>query len=135
MAKVHVLMQEAFQFRYSMTSAYRPKPPAVVEKRRAGDCKDKALWLAKRMNDPGIRYVIGKEFKGQRLNHAWLLWRHNNQWWVLDPARTDIPLRDAGARSLWHIPHYVYTREGSYRYGTSNLEAFGASIHNRRASR
>lgn len=134
MAKVRGLMQQAFRFRYLMTSAYRPAPPAVVEKRRAGDCKDKALWLADRMNDPDIRYIIGKESQGRSLKHAWLLWRCGNEWWVLDPASTDVP-QALGFGSKQHVPYYAYTREGAFRYRTPVLKTTWTGAHVQRGGR
>src|SRR4051812_6144731 len=51
MARVKQLMREGRRFRYTFDDPYTAAYPAETAATRAGDCKDKALWLADRLND------------------------------------------------------------------------------------
>src|SRR5689334_12298243 len=59
MARVKQLMREGRRFRYTFDDPYTAAYPAETEAMRAGDCKDKALWLADRINDDNVRFVVG----------------------------------------------------------------------------
>src|SRR5471030_2018851 len=71
MDRVRQLMREGRRFRYSFTSPYTPASPQDTAARHAGDCKDKALWLADQINDPSVRFVIGKARSSSKISHAW----------------------------------------------------------------
>ena len=82
-AQVCALMQEGGAFRYDGTYHLNPQSPAVTEARRAGDCKDLALWLASKMNDSSVMFVEG-HFDLSPTHHAWLEWYGSGQLWILD---------------------------------------------------
>jgi hypothetical protein len=87
------LMKQAHRFRYRMKHPYRAAPPEETDSSREGDCKDKSLWLAWRMNDQSIRYVFGRARPTSDELHAWLLWKYDSHWWVLDCTNRDRPIR------------------------------------------
>ena len=82
-ARVCELMKEGGAFRYDGTYHLNPRPPAVTEARRAGDCKDLALWLASKLNDSSVMFVEG-HFDLSPSHHAWLEWFGDGQLWILD---------------------------------------------------
>jgi len=110
------LLKKGYGFRYVYETPYVAPTPAQTEARGAGDCKAKTLWLADRMNDPSVRYVIGKARADSTISHAWLMWRYNDQWWVLDPTNSPnpIPANQVGAGE--YTITYSYARDGSYRH-------------------
>jgi len=87
------LMRRGRQFRYRMHHPYRACPPEVTESLREGCCKDKSLWLASRMNDGSVRYVIGRAHRSSNGLHAWLHWQSGGRTWVLDCTNHSSPLR------------------------------------------
>jgi hypothetical protein len=91
--RVCELMRKGRSFRYQMRDPYRVSRPEVTEARRSGCCKDKSLWLASRINDDSIRYVIGRARSNSRGLHAWLVWESGGQFWVLDCTNYRTPLR------------------------------------------
>ena len=82
-AQVCELMKEGGKFRYDGTDHLIPQSPAVTEARRAGDCKDLALWLASKLNDSSVMFVEG-HFDLSPSHHAWLEWFGDGQLWILD---------------------------------------------------
>lgn len=91
--RVCELMRRGRQFRYRMHHPYRACPPEVTEALREGCCKDKSLWLASRMDDDSIRYVIGRARRSSNGLHAWLHWQSGGRTWVLDCTNHSRPLR------------------------------------------
>ena len=84
--------------------------------KRAGDCKAKSLWLAHEMNDPSVRYVIGKARRSSKISHAWLMWQNEGQWWILDPTNNPKPIPAASVSRDEYLVFYSYDRKGSYRH-------------------
>ncbi|MDP9292685.1 MAG: hypothetical protein M3O82_10030 [Verrucomicrobiota bacterium] len=105
-AKVTALMKRAHLIRYGQTT---------------GDCKTKSLWLCERIGDPDLRFVVGKLYRRSRQDHAWLLWKHDGRWWILDPANARRPLAADVARSDKYVPYYTYARTGDYRHHATSL--------------
>ena len=106
---------ESYHFRYIMRDPATPTPPAVTEATRAGDCKDKALWLAAKMNDPAdVVFVIGRARTNSRINHAWLAWASGGSVWILDPTNCPSPLRADRIRKGEYIPEFFFTRYGTF---------------------
>ena len=136
MDRVRQLMREGRHFRYSFTSPYTPAMPQETAARHAGDCKDKALWLANQINDPNVRFVIGKARSNSKISHAWLMWEHDNQWWILDCTNNYQPVAAAKVSSNEYIPFFSYARNGTYRHeATRAMFAEVASAKNMVASR
>ena len=111
-------------FRYVSCDPYRPNSPEVTAQRRSGDCKSKALWLYKQLNDPGALYVIGKAEKRAKTSHAWVYWRYQNRWWILDPTTRTAPIALASVPDDRYVPYYSFGRDGAYRHKATRL--FGA---------
>ncbi len=134
MDRVAALLREGYSFRYVHDTPYVAPMPAETAARRAGDCKGKSLWLADRMNDPSVRYVIGKARHDSPISHAWLMWRYNNRWWILDPTNSPNPIpSDRVGPSEYQI-HYSYTRSGTFRHDAyaARRRAVAGSEHHRR---
>ncbi len=116
--KVAALTQEGYNFRYVYDTPYVAPMPQVTAARHAGDCKAKSLWLAYEMNDPSVRYVIGKARRSSKISHAWLMWKSKGQWWILDPTNVPQPIPAASVSPDEYIVFYSYDRNGSYRHQT-----------------
>jgi len=118
--QVRELMREGRSFRYTYENPYLANPPEVTETRKAGDCKDKALWLASRLNDPNLRYVIGKANLNSEISHAWLYWKDStNQWWILDCTNKKEPVPVARIPSNEYVPLFSYSKSGAFRHNSS----------------
>jgi hypothetical protein len=117
--KMSTLLREAWKFEYSFETPYIPALPAVTAAQRRGDCKAKSLWLANAMNDPSVRFIIGKARSSSKISHAWLVWPSNGQWWILDPTNTSRPIAADSVGSDEYIPLYAYDQHGSYSYDDS----------------
>jgi len=114
-------MREAHAFRYAMHDPYRADPPAVTAARHEGDCKSKALWLYDQLSDPSALYVIGKVAKGAKASHAWVYWRYESRWWILDPTNRAAPIAaDSIARDRY-VPYYSFGKDGSFRHPSTQL--------------
>lgn len=112
--RVGALMSMGSGFRVCTSGPYVPLLPEETEARRAGDCKDKALWLASKMQDPSVRFVIGKGHPGDVKNHVWLVWSSNGRWWILDPTRSSRPIAAEEVPPGDYCVWYSYDRSGSY---------------------
>jgi len=107
-------MEIGYAFRYQSGNLYSPKLPARTESSRSGDCKDKALWLAEKLNDRSIRYVIGRIKRETEENHAWLEWQGPNGRWILDCTKSAVPFLVDDRRSQQFVPLFSYTADGTY---------------------
>jgi hypothetical protein len=117
MDTVRQLMRTGRHFRYSFDTPYIASMPSVTEARQAGDCKDKALWLASQINDSSVRFVIGKARSSSRMSHAWLYWKDNNsKWWILDCTNTARPIAADSVSRNSYIPFYSYSKGAVYRH-------------------
>jgi hypothetical protein len=101
-------------FRYYMNHPYIPQTPAVTEATRAGDCKAKSLWVAYKMDDRTLRYVIGRARKTSGMSHAWLLWRGPNGWLILDATNYSSPIEVSRLGPNEFIALYSYSSGGKY---------------------
>jgi hypothetical protein len=121
--QVAALVKKGFGFEYSYDTPYVPNLPRVTAARQAGDCKDKSLWLASEMNDPSVRFVIGKVRRSSRISHAWLMWKNGGRWWILDPTNLSAPIQANAVASDEYLISYSYDRTGSYAYNTSTTSS------------
>lgn len=122
MDKVRQLMSMGRSFRYSFTDPYTAAMPAVTAATHAGDCKAKSLWLASQLNDPSVRYVIGKARSSSRISHAWLMWKNEGRWWILDCTNFREPIpADRINPAKEYIPLYSYGKDGSYRHHATQM--------------
>ncbi len=119
MTRVRALMDEAHDFRYRMAHPYLAALPENTAAARAGDCKAKALWLYDQLGDSSAFYVIGKTFKGAKSNHAWLYWRCDSRWWILDPTNRSTPIPADSIPNNRYEPWYSFGKGGAYRHRVS----------------
>ena len=68
--------------------------------------------------DRSVRFVIGKAEPGASLNHAWLLWRNEGRWWILDPTNTAAPIAADAVSPRTYVALYSCTATGKYAHGT-----------------
>jgi hypothetical protein len=116
MEKVQSAMRQGRSFRYAHIEPYLPAMPQETAARHTGDCKDKALWLMDQLQDPSARFVIGKMTRGARLSHAWVMWQHDGQWWILDCTMLSRPIAADKVGPNDYVPLYSYTRSTAYRH-------------------
>ena len=121
MDRVRQLMHTGRAFRYSFTSPYVAATPDVTATTRAGDCKAKALWLADQLNDQSVRFVIGKARRSSQMSHAWLLWQHDNRWWILDCTDNWDPIPADRVSINQYIPYYSFAKTGEYRHRATQI--------------
>ena len=129
MATVEQLVRQGRGFRYGYNKAqpYVPQSPSETESTKSGDCKAKSLWLADKMNDRAVRYVIGKAKAGQSMSHAWLIWNGPEGWLILDATLYSRPLSPERISRTQFVPIYSYAPSGKYAHAVS---AAGAADKN-----
>ena len=115
-SRVQELQEVGRRFRYHFSEPYEAASPEETAERKAGDCKDKSLWLVAQLNDISVRYVVGKLTVDSRMMHAWVAWNDGNHWWLLDPTLEKSPLRADQIRSNRYIPYYSFGKSGSRRH-------------------
>jgi hypothetical protein len=124
--RVRQLMHEGRRFRYSFVEPYIPSNPATTAARHAGDCKDKALWLCNQLNDPSVRFVIGKARRNSRISHAWVYWQQGSRLWILDCTNKSEPIPADRVSANEYIPYYSYAKDGTYRHKPTQLMLAGS---------
>ena len=122
------LMKEGHRFKYCVSDPYRADPPAVTEARRAGDCKSKALWLYDNLGDRNALFVIGKAEQRARTSHAWVYWRNDERWWILDCTERADPIAADSVSSDRYVPYYSFGKGASYRHKATRLMLTGAIV-------
>ena len=115
------LMEQCRLFRYVVSDPYRPNPPAETAERRSGDCKSKALWLYEKLGDPAALYVVGKQERRSKTSHAWVLWRSQGRWWILDPTTHSSPITAASVARNRYVPYYSFGKGGAYRHPATRI--------------
>lgn len=128
MAQAARLMKEGHRFRYCVCDPYRADPPALTESRRAGDCKSKALWLYDSLGDRNALFVIGKAEQRTRTSHAWVYWRNDERWWILDCTERADPIAADSVSSDRYVPYYSFGKDGAYRHKATRLMLTGAIV-------
>ncbi len=118
---VKKLMVEGRNFRYRMENPYVAAMPATTAAKRCGDCKDKALWLCNQLGDSDVRFVIGKTEPGVRISHAWVMWRNEGRWWLLDCTLRNAPVAADTLPENRYIPLYSYSKGNAYRHAATQV--------------
>jgi transglutaminase-like putative cysteine protease len=111
---VQELVKTGRGFRYVMKNPYVPQTPAETEATRAGDCKAKSLWVAAKMDDRKVHFVVGRIKSVSGMSHAWLLWKGPAGWMVLDATMYSRPLDVARLGPSEFTPLYSYTAGGKF---------------------
>ncbi|MDR3403502.1 MAG: hypothetical protein P4L99_13475 [Chthoniobacter sp.] len=133
MDKVQAAMRTGRAFRYAHNEPYLPAMPQETAAKRTGDCKDKALWLMDQLQDPSARFVIGKMTRGAKLSHAWVMWQHDGQWWILDCTMLSRPIPADKAGPNDYVPLYSYSRSAEFRH--SDKAGLTADVAGKTANR
>jgi len=114
MDSVEQYVRTGRSFRYYMKDPYVPQTPAETEASRAGDCKAKSLWVASKMDDRTLRFVVGKARAESGMNHAWLLWKDSTGWWILDATKFSTPLDLDRLGPGEFVALYSYSAQGEF---------------------
>jgi hypothetical protein len=114
---VNELVKTGRGFRYYMKDPYIPQTPQETESSRSGDCKAKSLWVAYKMDDHSVRFVVGRIKSVQGMSHAWLLWKGPAGWLILDATMYYRPLEVARLGPQEFTPAYSYTAGGKFVHG------------------
>lgn len=120
------LMKEGRRMRYCLSDPYRADPPSVTAGRRAGDCKSKALWLYDGLGDTNALFVIGKVQKRARASHAWVYWRYDDRWWILDCTERADPIAADSVGADRYVAYYSFGKSGTFRHRATSLILTGA---------
>jgi len=110
------LMKVGHSFEYVSRDPYRPDAPKLTELQHSGDCKSKALWLFENLADSGALFVIGKAEKNLRTSHAWVYWRCDGRWWILDCTDRVDPVAADSVSPDRYVPYYSFGKLGTYRH-------------------
>ena len=121
MEQVKKLMIQGRSFHYRMDNPYVAAVPEKTAQTRSGDCKDKALWLCQQLGDSEVRFVIGKTEPGIRLSHAWVMWRNEGRWWLLDCTLRCDPIQADQVPENRYIPLYSYSKYATYRHAATQV--------------
>ncbi|MEP6673192.1 MAG: hypothetical protein ABJF10_28845 [Chthoniobacter sp.] len=127
MAKACHLMKVGHSFEYVSRDPYRPDPPKLTEVQHSGDCKSKALWLYDNLADAGALFVIGKAEKSLRTSHAWIYWRCDGRWWILDCTDRADPIAVDTVSPDRYVPYYSFGKLGTYRHAATKSNAVPAN--------
>lgn len=123
MAAQLVRQGKAFRYSFNKEQPYTPQTPAETEAKKSGDCKAKSLWVASKLNDRNVRFVIGKARLVSTMNHAWLIWNGPDGWMILDATNYSSPLSAARISPSEFIPLYSYAPGGKYTHRVSTAGA------------
>jgi len=121
------LMKVAHSFAYLSRDPYRPDPPKLTEVQHSGDCKSKALWLYDNLADAHALFVIGKAEKYLHTCHAWVYWRYEGRWWILDCTDRADPIAADSVSPDRYIPYYSFGKMGTFRHPAAHALAAVAS--------
>ena len=121
MEQVKKIMLQGRSFRYHMDNPYVAATPEKTARTRSGDCKDKALWLCDQLGDSDVRFVIGKTEPGIRISHAWVMWRNEGRWWLLDCTLRSAPIPADSLPQNRYIPLYSYGKNSTYRHAATQV--------------
>ena len=116
----------SFSYSYKKDQPYVPQAPEQTEATHSGDCKAKSLWLASKLNDKNIRFVIGKAKQVQAVSHAWIIWNGPDGWTILDATLYSSPLQPARLSPSEFVPTYSFAPSGKYSHTTAGGAAAGA---------
>lgn len=120
MEKVNLLMKEGRSFRYHMDHPYLPASPEETARTKTGDCKDKALWLCDQLDDASVRFVIGKTHRNAKISHAWVLWKNEGRYWILDCTLNRAPIAADTLSDDRYVPLYSYAKGSAFRHGVQS---------------
>ena len=121
MEQVKKLMVQGRGFHYRMENPYVAAMPETTASKRSGDCKDKALWLCSQLGDSDVRFVIGKTEAGVRISHAWVMWKNEGRWWLLDCTLRSAPIPADSLPQNRYIPLYSFSKGSTFRHAATQV--------------
>ena len=121
MEQVRKVMVQGRSFHYRMDNPYVAAMPEKTARTRTGDCKDKALWLCDQLGDSDVRFVIGKTEPSARISHAWVMWKNEGRWWLLDCTLRSAPIPADSLPRDRYIPLYSYGKNSTYRHSATQV--------------
>jgi len=121
MERAAELMQEGRSFRYVHSDPYNPMLPSETARRHSGDCKDKAFWLCDQLQDSSARFVIGKMKRSATVSHAWVMWKNDDRWFILDCTLNSRPIPMDSVAKGDYVPLYSFAKTGTYRHSATSL--------------
>jgi hypothetical protein len=117
---VEELVRTGRGFRYVMKDPLIPQAPSETDATHAGDCKAKSLWVAAKMDDRKVHFVVGRIRSVSGMSHAWLLWKGPTGWLVLDATMYSKPLDVARLGPNEFTPLYSYTAGGKFVHAAAS---------------
>lgn len=95
--------------------------PQITERRRSGDCEDKAVWLYAQLMQSGhgdnARLVIGKLRSHDPRLHVWVqLQTESGETLVLDPSSQKRIWKNTDFSSDMYLPYYSYDSTHRYKH-------------------
>ena len=85
-----------------------------------------ALPIYDNLGDRNALFVIGKAEKRARTSHAWVYWRYDERWWILDCTERADPIAADSVSSDRYVPYYSFAKGSSYRHKATRLMLTGA---------
>ena len=73
-----------------------------------------ALW---RMADP----LASQPAPGVRISHAWVMWRNEGRWWLLDCTLRSAPIAADTLPENRYIPLYSFSKGSTYRHAATQV--------------
>jgi hypothetical protein len=128
MLRVLRLMETGHNFAYRFTDPYRPQSPELTAVKRSGDCKSKALWLCAELGDATALWVVGKKTRNSGDNHAWVYWRNEGRWYILDCTENNQPVAADEMPRDRYIPYYSFGKSGAFRHAATRIELASAAM-------
>ena len=120
--KVRKYLETASRFKYKsdVVGADYWQTPLETERRGAGDCDDKAIWLYSKLIKEGfedIRLVLGNYRRSRSSFHMWVNWYHNGKVFILDPTDNEgIWSADEYPKDFYE-PSYSFYKDKSWKHG------------------
>jgi predicted transglutaminase-like cysteine proteinase len=117
MKEVNNWMQDVRRIRYQYSAEWQT--PGEVDQTRRADCKGKAVKLYAMLKENGarnVKLVIGKQEKGRKLSHAWVIWEYKGVEYLLDPTFYGNAWPKSQFFKSQYVPLYAYSSEGKYTY-------------------
>jgi hypothetical protein len=65
--------------------------------------------------------AIGKTEAGVRISHAWVLWRNEGRWWLLDCTLKNAPIPADSLPENRYIPLYSYSKGSTFRHSATQV--------------
>ena len=122
LASMEKWTRAAHRIRYERRGDRPWQTPEELEHSATGDCKDKALWLYSKLKAAGatsLELVIGKQNLFDSEFHAWVIARHANRDYLLDPSNRSSVWEISDFDWDEYVPFYSYDDSNAFCYEPS----------------